>query len=164
MEEALEALTRQHSVPLGYVLPVEIEDRPAPSVDGPALAAAAPAALASEGGDGVPLSPRLGKFVWCARETGLVSWFVHKAHFHTLMHDNQPTNHPPAPATATASAVDSSLDEEGEDVVMECIKRTYQPSVLKRKRMHGFLSRLKTRDGRKILGRRRLKHRTRMGV
>ena len=68
-----------------------------------------------------------------------------------------------------AAAGESSLEEEekegaGTGEVMQCIKRTYQPSVLKRKRAHGFLSRLKNRDGRKILGRRRLKSRTRMGV
>lgn len=47
---------------------------------------------------------------------------------------------------------------------MQLIKRTYQPSVLRRKRAHGFLSRLKNRDGRKILSRRRAKNRTRMAV
>lgn len=74
------------------------------------------------------------------------------------------SHHTIAPSTAAAS--ESSLEEEGAGggEVMQCIKRTYQPSVLKRKRAHGFLSRLKNRDGRKLLGRRRLKHRTRMGV
>ncbi|OBA21050.1 hypothetical protein METBIDRAFT_78139 [Metschnikowia bicuspidata var. bicuspidata NRRL YB-4993] len=36
---------------------------------------------------------------------------------------------------------------------------TYQPSTLKRKRTFGFLARLKSRNGRKILARRKAKGR-----
>ena len=39
------------------------------------------------------------------------------------------------------------------------IKRTFQPSLLRRKRKHGFLARQSTRNGRKILKRRLLKGR-----
>jgi len=65
--------------------------------------------------------------------------------------------------TRTAPVLDDSAEggsTAGEG--MHLIKRTFQPSVLRRKRAHGFLNRLKTRDGRKILARRRAKHRTRM--
>ncbi|CAM9519104.1 unnamed protein product [Laminaria digitata] len=44
------------------------------------------------------------------------------------------------------------------------IKRTYQPSTLKRKRKHGFLYRSKTRLGQKILQRRQEKGRWRLGI
>lgn len=70
-----------------------------------------------------------------------------------------------------------SLDSEGDRVEYRleapaqeggsekmAIKRTYQPSTLKRKRKHGFLYRAKTRLGKKIMQRRQEKGRWRLGI
>eukprot|EP01091_Cochliopodium_minus_P014607 TRINITY_DN4990_c0_g2_i1.p1 TRINITY_DN4990_c0_g2~~TRINITY_DN4990_c0_g2_i1.p1 ORF type:complete len:142 (+),score=43.01 TRINITY_DN4990_c0_g2_i1:1-426(+) len=48
------------------------------------------------------------------------------------------------------------IEEDGEEEKeqIECLKRTYQPKTLRKKRKHGFLSRVKSRNGRKVLERR----------
>lgn len=45
-----------------------------------------------------------------------------------------------------------------------CIKRTFQPSLIRRKRKWGFLVRIKNRNGRKIINRRRTKGRRRLAM
>lgn len=75
-----------------------------------------------------------------------------------IINEQRSANSITSNVTTTIGESSTSSEEMSNGILF--VKRTFQPSLLRRKRKHGFLARVATRHGRKILAARRAKGRT----
>ena len=73
-----------------------------------------------------------------------------------------PCPSPPPVSTGFSNSLTNVFSDYMTSLSVWLIKRTYQPSLLRKKRMHGYLKRSESVGGRKILRRRKAKKRARL--
>jgi large subunit ribosomal protein L34 len=80
-----------------------------------------------------------------------------------IINHSNPLNTIPQPISLDLPLIDEDSINPAEDNTLYCVVvRTYRPNVKKRKRKHGFLSRIRTAGGRRVIQRRKGKGRWRL--
>jgi large subunit ribosomal protein L34 len=80
-----------------------------------------------------------------------------------LVQPPAPEEIPVAPTVSPSAMEEPCADDISEEGgALWCVKRTYNPSNIVRKRRHGYLARVRSKNGRNVLNRRRTKGRWRI--